>query len=178
MGSNVQMIVNCARRSLFVAAKLLEGIDPKVAARKPRFETSAGAVVVDTNHPVFVYGHLSLYPARVAGMFNVDVKGVECPAAWTDLFKAGAPCIDDVAGTLYPTLGEVGAKLATASEAVLVAMDSMDDAALLVPPSDERFRERFFTVGGTANFLLNNHVSLHLGQVSAWRRCFGLPSAM
>ena len=178
MGSNVQMIVNCARRSLFVAAKLLEGVDPKVAARKPRFETTDGAKVIDTNHPVFVYGHLSLYPARVAGMIGLNAAGVDIPAAWNDLFKAGAPCIDDVAGTLYPTIGEVGSKLATATEACLAAMDSLDDAALLVPPSDERFRERFFTVGGAANFLLNNHVMLHLGQVSAWRRCFGLPSAM
>ncbi len=37
--------------------------------------------------------------------------------------------------------------------------------------------DRFPTLGALANFLMNNHVMMHIGQVSTWRRAMGLPSA-
>jgi len=178
LGTGINTIVNCARRSAFVGEKLLVGIDPKLAARKPRFETVSGPVVIDTNHPTFVFGHVSLYPAKVAAALGLDTSELDAPAAWVELFKAGAPCVDDVAGTLYPSLGDVSSHFLKATEKCLAMIEKLDDSVLLPPPADERFRERFHTIGGTANFLLNNHLAIHLGQVSAWRRCFGLPSAL
>jgi hypothetical protein len=41
---------------------------------------------------------------------------------------------------------------------------------------DESRRERFPTVGAATNFLLNDHLMFHAGQVSAWRRAVGLGS--
>jgi hypothetical protein len=32
-------------------------------------------------------------------------------------------------------------------------------------------------IGAAFNFLLSGHVMVHMGQVSAWRRCMGLPAA-
>jgi hypothetical protein len=40
-----------------------------------------------------------------------------------------------------------------------------------------RSREMFPTLGAVVAFYLGGHVMNHLGQLSAWRRCLGLPPA-
>ena len=45
-------------------------------------------------------------------------------------------------------------------------------------PMEGRMKEMFPTVGVAVNFLVNNHVMMHLGQISTWRRLMGLGSAM
>ena len=35
----------------------------------------------------------------------------------------------------------------------------------------------FPTVGAAINFYLTGHVMMHAGQISAWRRCMGMPAA-
>ena len=35
----------------------------------------------------------------------------------------------------------------------------------------------FPLLGGRVLFMCNNHLMMHLGQISAWRRCMGLPAA-
>ena len=44
-------------------------------------------------------------------------------------------------------------------------------------PVEGRFREILPTVGGVVLFMLNNHVMMHAGQVSHWRRAMGLGPA-
>lgn len=178
MGHQSKMIVNGARRMLVVAEALLKGVTAEQASRKPRFVTASGATVVDTNHPMWVYGHLALYPVNVLRAAGLSVEGAEVPAAWTDLFKNGSPCVDDVAGTLYPAFDAVTSLYLSATKVCLDRFEGLSDDAMNQPHPDERYRERFGTIGGVSMFMLNNHVSLHLGQVSAWRRCFGLPSAL
>ncbi len=73
---------------------------PQAAAQKqPRHAT-----VIDTNHPAFVYGHLSIYPTRFIAFTGGDPKKAEQPAAFTDLFKAAAPRQDDPDDTIYPKM--------------------------------------------------------------------------
>lgn len=175
MGLIAETILSATRISRFNAEKLLVGIDGATAGTKPR---GAGGKVVDTNHPTFVYGHLSLYPARLFGFMGVDVKNVATPATWEPLFKAGAPCQDDPSGTIYPKFGEVSAFLLRATDEAMSVIAKTDDAAFQKPNPNEAGRERFPTIGTLANFYLTGHMMLHLGQVSAWRRCMGLPSAM
>ncbi|MCC6676336.1 MAG: DinB family protein [Phycisphaerales bacterium] len=157
---------------------LLAGIEPGRFARKPRFETSAGVKVVDTNHPAFIFGHLSLYPARLFTLLGADAKSVEAPAAWGDLFKAGAACRDDVDGTIYPAMEAITTRFFSAYEAAVEHVKSVPDDVLARVNPNEQARDRFPTIGVLVNFYLNGHVMMHMGQVSAWRRCVGLPSAM
>jgi hypothetical protein len=175
MHKHADMIVPAARRSRFVAEKLMVGIDPSAAARKPRFVTSSGVVVIDTNHPTFIVGHLSLYPAKILAACGRDAASVTPPPEWNDLFKAGAACIDDVTQTLYPKFTLLAEFFLKATDTCMEVVASLDDATLEVPHPEERFRQRFGTVGATTNFLMNNHLALHLGQLSTWRRCMGLP---
>lgn len=174
MGASVDMIVRPAQRTLGYAKKLAEGIKPADAARFPRF----GDTVVVTNHPTFVFGHLALYPARMLGFCGLDPTPIVPPAAWPDLFKAGVECKDDPAGTVYPAFAEVFNAYVRNYEHAFKALDGLNDAAIMQPHPDEKIRETFPTLGIAMVFLLNNHVMMHLGQVSAWRRCFGLPAAM
>ena len=178
MGHYLNFMIDSSRRGRGLAEKLAAGIKPDQAARKPHFETPAAAQVVDTNHPVFCYGHLALYPARMLKLVGLDAAPAACPPEWENLFKAGVPCHDDQEGTIYPSFEVVKTAFLKNMDAAYEALGKLDDKALLTVTPDDRYREFFPTVGIALNFLLNNHVMMHLGQVSAWRRCFGLPSAM
>lgn len=81
-----------------LAELLLKGISPATFARKP----DIGGRVIDTNHPAFVFGHLSLYPFGALTMLGLDATKAPKPAGFDDLFAAGKECRDDPAGTIYP----------------------------------------------------------------------------
>lgn len=157
---------------------LLAGIEPARFARKPRFETAAGMKLVETNHPSFVYGHLSLYPARLFTLLGEEARAVETPAAWTDLFKAGAECRDDAEGTVYPAMEAITTQFFRSYESAAELVRGVADEVLARENPNAQARDRFPTIGALVNFYLSGHVMMHMGQVSAWRRCVGLPSAM
>jgi hypothetical protein len=178
MGQYLDMMLGGAKRARAYTEKLLVGIRPEQGACKPRFETKAGVAVVDTNHPVFVFGHLALYPTRTLSFAGLDGKALAAPAGWQELFAAGVACHDDPDGKIYPKLDVVSAQYLKATDAMIAMLEKADDKVLSAPTPDERMRERFPVAGAAIAFMMNNHTMMHLGQVSVWRRCFGLPSAM
>ena len=178
MGQYLNMMIDSSKRGRGYAEKLMVGIKPDQAARKPHFETGGAMQTIDTNHPTFCFGHLALYPARMLGLVGADPALAPVPAEWDALFRAGVPCLDDPSGTIYPKFEVVTAAFIKNMDAAYTALASVDDQLLGTPTANERYREYFPTTGLALNFLLNNHVMMHSGQVSVWRRCFGLPSAM
>ncbi|MDX2148875.1 MAG: DinB family protein [Planctomycetota bacterium] len=168
-----ESICKTATRTRIYGERLLDKVTQAQAARKPRF----GGVVIDCNHPTFVYGHLAIYPQRVLTLLGLEVGNAAAPASYTDLFKAGVECKDDVEGTIYPSLAEVSALFLRATDDAIAKVATVDDAIFARETPDERARASFPTLGTATIFLLNNHAMMHLGQVSTWRRCFGLPSA-
>jgi hypothetical protein len=101
------------------------------------------------------------------------------PAEWEALFKAGVECKDDPGGTIYPPMEKLVAFHKAAYEAALAAISEAGDAQLSAPnPADGRMKEMFPTIGAMCNFVVAAHTMSHYGQVSAWRRCMGLGSAM
>lgn len=174
MTRHISTITNASLRTLGYAEKLFEGINPATAAAKPRF----GDTVIDTNTPVFVLGHLAIYPVRIGGFYGIDSSHLAAPAEWTELFAAGKPCLDDPKGTIYPKLDVVRSAFFKNMRGIIELISNVDDALLLKETPDEKMRASFPTLGTATNFLLNNHVMMHGGQVSAWRRCMGLPSAL
>lgn len=175
MGQVSDTISGAARVSRAYAERLLVGINAQDAHRKPLAQPG---LRIDTNHPTFVYGHLALYPAKALTLLGRDPGDVLPPPGWEELFKAGAPCRDDADSNLYPGFADVTTMFFRATDAAMSAVSKVDDAILAKPNPNEQFRDRFPTVGVLTNFYLNNHVMMHLGQVSAWRRCMGLPAAM
>jgi hypothetical protein len=178
MNLTADIITFTGNFTLRYADLLANGITPQIAARKPTFETATGLKVIDTNHATFIFGHLGLYPTRIFTLAGLDTAPVAAPAAWSDLFKAGVQCQDDPKGTIYPAWDQVLAHYKKSYETAIARIASMDESFFARENPDPKARERFPTIGKITNFLLNNHPMSHLGQVSTWRRCMGLPSAM
>ncbi len=170
MGVFSDSVVAASRRSRGLAQKLLADIRPELFARKPII----GAVTIDTNHPAFVYGHLALYPARTLTLLGKDASSVAPPEGFDALFKAGAPCLDDPAGTIYPAMEAITAAYFRAHDNAYPVISAIPDADFAQENTDPRSREYAPTHGQVAVLLLNNHMAMHLGQISAWRRCMGL----
>lgn len=178
MGAFAQVIADSGVFARNYAQVVLKDVTPEIFARKPRFQTSTGVTVVDANHPAFLFGHLSLYPSRIHTLTGTDGSAIEAPAGWNDLFKAGAECKDDVEGTIYPKMAVITAQFFKAHDAAVAYIRTLDDAKLLAQNPNEGSRDRFPTIGALASFLFSGHVMMHMGQVSTWRRCFGLASAL
>ncbi|MGH7243046.1 MAG: DinB family protein [Phycisphaerales bacterium] len=178
MGQVLEQIVAAAARGRGLAEKMLVGITPQQFARKPHFETTAGTKVIDCNHPAFVFGHLSTYPARALFALGEDPAQVAPTDEFIALFKAGVECKDDPEGCIYPAMDKITGIFFANHDAAFARISKLDDAVMQRQTPDERYRQIFPTAGSAATFILTSHFMMHIGQVSTWRRCFGLPSAM
>lgn len=155
------------RRNLGYADLLVRDIPADVFAHKP---------APTLNHPAFNIGHLSLYPNRIFTMLSRSDLVVEKPG-FSDLFKAGSPCVEQ--DGRYPHKDEILAYFRERHAAVAEYISQVgEDVWQRENPIEGRLRELFPLVGMGVNFMLNNHMMSHLGQVSAWRRVMGLPSVM
>lgn len=159
-----------AKMGRMYAERLLKDVPPGQFARKP----VVGGQTIDCNHPAFVFGHLALYPQRVLTLLGEDPAPAAVPAAYTELFKAGAACTDDPTGTVYPAMKELTEAYFRTLDAALGALDRADDALADKPMPEGSF---FPVVGVAVAFYTNGHVMSHLGQISTWRRCVGLGAA-
>lgn len=163
----VDSILPGARMSLGYALSLAEAIPA---------DRWADPVIDGMNHPAFLYGHLAIYPNRLLGGF-IDREDLvnEIPFD-AEAVTAGAPCLPDA--TKYATKDVVLPYFKERYETVFEVLPSVPaDVFARENPVEGRFREILPTVGAVALFMLNNHVMMHAGQVSHWRRAMGLGPA-
>jgi len=166
------VIADSLQLSLNYAERLLKNIP---AARAGRF-ADPGGVVVESNHPAFVYGHLSLYAPKILRQIGHPAPAV--PDGFELAFSKEAKCVDDVDGDLYPALDQIVAFFLEGHRMTMGALRSTPDATFDQPnPAEGRMRELFPTIGSVQAFYCGGHMMMHLGQVSAWRRMQGLGSA-
>lgn len=157
------------------APALLKDVTPRMFARVP----VVAGTVIKSNHPAWCLGHLSIYPRNIFEMLGLDTTPVQNPPNYPDLFKDGTECKDDAEGTIYPAMDEVVTRFTNAYKALFTAIEAQSDESLARPnPREGRSRELFPTIGVLAGFLSGAHIAMHLGQMSTWRRCMGLGSAM
>jgi hypothetical protein len=174
MGQIGQLLAAAGNLGQLYAKRLLAGVTPENYARLAR----PGGELVNSNHAAFVLGHLDLYPAKIFERLGRPSGATACPPSYPALFAAGAECRDDPAGTLYPPLDELTTRFFDGYAAALIAVGEADDASLLAPNSGDGGPPKLFlTIGSMLGFYLSGHVMSHLGQLSAWRRCLGLPPA-
>lgn len=178
MGQIGEMLAVSAKRCIGFGEAMTKGITPQIAARKPTGFRDGKSVVIDTNHATFLFGHLSLYPVRLWTVQGLDEGDLAPSAKWLDLFKAGAPCHDDPSGSIYPAWDEVLARYRAGYAAAMAALPGVADEVFFRPNPIAASREVFPTVGSAVAFYFGSHTMVHFGQVSTWRRCFGLGSAM
>jgi len=163
----IQTIVPSAELVLRYADQLVQSVPAESFAKMP---------MKDLNSAAFNIGHLSIYGDRICGLLGRNDLVQPMPYS-ADLFKAGAPCLDQPG--LYPSKETLVATFFERQRRAIDAFRSTTEATLLAEnPAEGRFKEMFPTVGSAAAFLLTGHVAMHLGQISAWRRVMGLGSAM
>lgn len=175
MGTFTQIIVDSSKPLSGYTERLLKDVGAHNYARKPTW--GIGGEIIDCNHAGFCIGHLAIYPARILTILGQDPAKAAPPAGFEDLFAAGKPCLDDPHATIYPAFDLIVTTYNRATEAARDAVAKVNDSELTKPNPNEKSRATFPTVGLLVNFLLNNHVAMHLGQISTWRRAMGLPTA-
>lgn len=167
------MIAASARLGLGYAERLLKDVKPEQFARFARI----GDRVIESNHPAFIYGHLSLYACRVIDGVGGDASPYQPSAKFIKAFSKDAVCVDDPDGTIYPAMDEVTSALLDSYRAAADALEAADDDLFGVENPNAAMREKFPTAGAMHTFYVGGHFMLHMGQMSAWRRAVGMGPA-
>ena len=167
------MFAASAQLGLGYAQRLLTDIKSEQFAR---FAT-AGDKVIESNHPAFIFGHLSLYGCRVVKCAGLDASSVEPSEEFIRLFSHEAKCIDDANGSIYPSMDEITSAFFDSHRAAIDALNQTPDEVFDKENSNERMKEKFPTEGAMMGFYVGGHVMMHIGQLSAWRRAVGLGPA-
>jgi len=166
------VIADTLQLSMGYAERLLKGVP---ADRFGRF-ARVGGTAVESNHPAFIYGHLSLYAPRV--LQQIEHPAPRVPDHFQDLFSKDAKCRDDADGDLYPAMDEITAFFFEGHRMLAGALRSTPDAVFDRPnPAEGRMKELFPTLGSVQTFYCGGHMMMHLGQMSGWRRIEGLGPA-
>ena len=175
MGQLAKTITLATQRVQGLGTALLKDVDPLKAAHFP----APGGNPIDCNHPVFVYGHLSIYPQRLIGLLGGDPSSVAVPESYATLFAAGVECQNDPKNSIYPPLDEVLKNYTRAYQGAIEFVKGLSDEKLAQDIEAEGgFKDAFTTNAVMAMFLIHDHQMFHFGQVSTWRRAMGLGSAM
>ncbi|MGE3801263.1 MAG: DinB family protein [Candidatus Kapaibacterium sp.] len=129
------------------------------------------------NHPAFTLGHLA-----VATAMTIDDLGGEgeLPELWNQLFMRkgpGDPTLPDSDIAKYPTKSELLSELRRQHEQ-LKALLLQRDFSSLSGAFEWRLSKYLPSDLDCTIFMCVAHESMHLGQLSAWRRGVGLPSAL
>lgn len=169
----MEYLFAATRRSLDLSRRLLVDIRPDQFARQPNLH----ATLIRTNHPAFVYGHLTLYPGIILSMCGLDATPAAPPEDFSTLFSRGVECRDDPSGTIYPPMPIITDAFFRAWTHALATLPTLSSEILIKPNTDASRSQTFPTIGFALHFLLANHTATHLGQVSAWRRCMGMGPA-
>ncbi len=167
------LIRESAQLSMGYARRLLTDVSP---AQFARFAPGANGRIA-SNHPAFVYGHLSIYAPRMLADVGADASTFQPSQLFLDRFQNGVECVDDPDGSIYPPMEEITERFFAGHEAVLEAIANIDDAAYTQPNSNEAMRARFSTMASMHAFYLGGHMMIHFGQISAWRRSMGMKPA-
>lgn len=177
MNTLADTIIRPGHLALSYTERLLKDVTPDIFARKPRIDSPPR--IIDINHPAFCLGHLATYPARLLEWCNLPTAAAAVPATYADLFAAGKECHDDPDGTIYPPMAEITERYFASFRHLLEALTTVPDHILTAPnPAEGRFKEILPSLAAAANFMVAPHIMMHLGQISAWRRCFNLGPAM
>ena len=157
--------------SLGYAERLLTDV---TADQFARFASVSGQTI-ESNHAAFVYGHLSLYAARILADLG---QSLVIPDGFDKVFSKDATCVDDPGGSIYPPMEQVSAFFFEGYRAALAAIQGAADDVFQHPnPLGGTMAEKFPTLGSLHNFYVGGHVMIHMGQMSAWRRMLGLGRA-
>lgn len=127
------------------------------------------------NHPAWILGHLALSCDYAVKALGGDMV---CPKEWHKQFGPGSVVVADRAA--YPSKRELLTAVEAGHERVVAAARKATAEQLAAPQPFPipLLQKAFPTVGDLLAHLMATHPSLHLGQLSAWRRMKGLPAVL
>jgi hypothetical protein len=159
-----------------VAMRYAKRLTSDIPSEKFGRLATPGGVLIQSNHPAFVIGHLALYPSKAMHLLKLDPGATNPSERFVAVFSKDSSCIDDSSGTTYPAKDELLQFFDQAYTAVRQAIREASDELLLSATADDSpMKSLFPTVGAMLAFYIDGHVLMHLGQVSAWRRMQGMP---
>ena len=126
--------------------------------------------VPGTNHPAWIFSHLNAYHPVMRALMRGQV--FDDPIGHKFGMKS-AP-ISDV--SVYLPKVELMAEFQQGHDQIVKIVESAANSAFEQPMTLERWKASFPAVGNAMAYLMLLHESLHLGQLSAWRRVQGLPA--
>lgn len=135
------------------------------------------------NHPAWTIGHLVTGSDLLAEDLGLER---DLPPGWQELFERrgpGDPRLPDADPGTYPPMRELLAELERQHRRVeRIWRRRLDEGGsgshALSGPCRWRFGDALPTLGDAVGFLAVSHEAMHLGQLAAWRRARGLPSAL
>ncbi len=122
------------------------------------------------NHPAWIIGHNAHVAYYAATFLGHAMKG---PSEWKELL--GGSSKPQAERSLYPTKVDLLSALEDSHSDLKEAIRNAKPEQL-AEPMPEKMRGRFPTVANLLMHILTAHEAVHLGQLSAWRRAFGLPA--
>jgi len=128
------------------------------------------------NHPAWTLGHLVTGANLTAQDLGLPS---ELPDGWAELFQRRGPGDPRLPASdaAYPTRDEVLAELRRQHDRVEGACRALE-AEHWARTDDWAFGRDLPTLADSTLFMAISHEAMHLGQLAAWRRGQGLPSAM
>lgn len=126
----------------------------------------------DVSHPAWIFCHLGLYHPAILSLARGDA--VADPGKHPDAAKydEGTTPVSDA--SRYPANRELLQRYRTAHEKIEQALQRSGDSVLLKPAGLPRWEKAFGTTSNALTYLMLYHESVHLGQISMWRRVQGL----
>ncbi|WP_236010710.1 DinB family protein [Candidatus Laterigemmans baculatus] len=167
------MIADSLKLGVGTARKLIAGVSPSEFSQFARVDGR----MIESNHPAWAYGHLSLYAPRIINELGGDSSSLQISDSWIELFSAKSKCVDDPEGKIYPSMDQIVAKFFDGYRLAEQALREASDEAFAGPNPNTAMQSRFSTLGSMHGFYAGGHLMLHMGQVSAWRRMMGLGPA-
>ncbi len=140
--------------------QMLADIEPDAMCRQP---------VPGMNHPAWIIGHL----AFAADGHARYVGGEPQLGEWKERFGFGSRLTTNL--TDYPSKEALVDAWHAANERYIVAVQAADPA-VFDEPTQGPLGEHLPRLGQFISFSMTGHTSLHLGQLSAWRRADGRPA--
>lgn len=124
------------------------------------------------NHPAWILGHVGAYHPITLQLLAGEP--VDDPKDNPLYGFAGHGPLDEIEP--YGSKQAIVARFADGHEKVAQALLAAPVDAFRRPPSLDRWAKAYPTVEFMLPDLLLHHESLHIGQISIWRRAAGLPS--
>lgn len=151
------MVTNCLA-SVSYGKQILADIEDARMAERP----------MDLNPPAWLLLHLATaadYAAALLGGSGV------CPADWNEKADTKKPVSSN--RTEYPGKDELVKTFEKAYQNAANLLSKASPEQLASPQKLGFFEKELPSVADMAGFLLVSHLSIHLGQISAWRRAIG-----